>query len=123
MLENKQGKVIKFGKYAVAFCFICFINFQLYSQQTLIYADPNATYNKAVILFDAQRYSQAAHLFKQVSHSIKDEQSSLKVNSDYYAAVCSMYLSHDDAESQMTGFIYKHPQSPEVHKIYFLLGN
>ncbi len=92
-------------------------------QQTLIYSNPNAIFDKAVTLFDEHKYSAAAHLFEQVSNSIKEEQSTLKVHSDYYTAVCSMYLDHADAERQMTGFIHKHPQAPEVHKIYFLLGN
>ncbi len=93
------------------------------SQQTLIYADPNATFDKALVLYDNHKYSAAAHLFEQVSSSISDEQATLKVKSDYYAATCAMYLNHDDAEEQMEGFTHKHPQSPEVHRIDFLLGN
>ncbi len=110
-------------KCTLSFFCLLFFPFAAFCQQTLTYADPNATYNKAVVLYDAHRYSAAKHLFEQVSQTIKDEQSSLKVNSDYYAAVCAMELDHNDAEQQMTGFIYKHPQSPEVHRIYFLLGN
>ncbi len=104
------------------FCF-ALSSFAVFSQQTLVYADPGATFNKAVMLFDEHKYSAAAHLFKEVSASVKDEQSSLKVYSDYYTAVCAMYLNHDDAEKQMIAFITRHPQSPEVHRIYFLLGN
>jgi len=106
----------------IFFSLIC-SSFAAFSQQTLIYADPNATFDKAVVLYDEHKYSAAAHLFQQVSLSVKEDQATLKVHSDYYVAVCSMYLDHPDAEKQMTGFIRKHPQAPEVHKIYFLLGN
>ncbi len=126
MLKRNQGKVYKVVrsiKYGVAFCFISFTNSQLYCQQTQIYADPHATFDKATMLFDEHKYSEAAHLFRQVSQSVREEQSTLKVHSDYYAAVCSMYLNHDDAEKQMMEFIHKHPQSPQVHRIDFLLGN
>src|ERR1035441_9299021 len=99
------------------------IPFVSFSQQTLIYADPNATYDKAVVLYDEHKYSEAAHLFEQVSLSIKDAQATLKVHADYYSALCSMYLDHEDAIEQMTGFMHKHPQSPEVHRIDFLLVN
>ncbi len=110
-------------KWTLLFFYFGFSSFAVFGQQTLIYADPNATFDKAVVLYDEHKYSAAAHLFEQVSLSIKQEQSTLKVHSDYYAAVCSMYLDHADAEKQMTGFIRKHPQAPEVHKIDFLLGN
>ena len=100
-----------------------FFSFAALSQQTLIYANPNATFDKAVVLYQQHKYSAAAHLFEQVSVSIKEEQATLKVYSDYYVAVCSMYLDHADAERQMLGFMRKHPQSPQVHRIYFLLGN
>ncbi len=100
-----------------------FYSFVAFSQQTLIYVDPQATFDKASMLFDEHKYSEAAHLFKQVSEFIKQGQSTMKVHADYYAAVCSMYLDHEDAEEQMTGFINMHPQSPEVHRIDFLLGN
>ena len=110
-------------KRSLLFFSLAFTPIVTFSQQTLVYADPNATYGKAVVLYDQHKYSAAADLFQQVSNSIKDAQSTLKVQADYYAANCSMYLDHEDAVEQMTGFIHKHPQSPEVHRIYFLLGN
>ncbi len=93
------------------------------SQQTLIYSEPDASFAKGMVLFEAQKYSAAQHVFEEVSHATKQLQSNTKVDADYYAAVCSMYLFHDDAERRMTGFITEHPQSPRVKKIDFLLGN
>lgn len=110
-------------KRTLVFFSFAFYSLTVFSQQTLIYADPDATFNKAVVLFDEHKYSAAAHLFRQVSLSVKEPQATLKVYSDYYIAVCSMYLDHADAEKQMTDFMRDHPQAPQVHKIYFLLGN
>jgi len=93
------------------------------AQQTLIYSEPDASFAKAKELYDAQKYSAAEHLFEQVSHSLPQSQSTEKIDADYYSAVCSMYLFHEDAEKRMTGFISLHPQSPRVHKIDFLVGN
>ncbi len=93
------------------------------AQQTQVYANPEATFTKAQQLFDAQKYSAAQHLFEEVSKETPALQSNMKVDADYYAAACAMYLFHDDAERRMTGFITLHPQSPRVKKINFLLGN
>src|ERR1700722_19424503 len=87
----------KFGinklKRIVVFTYSLFlIPYHSFSQQTQIYAEPQASYEKAMMLFDQQKYSAAAHLFESVSQSINEEQSTLKVNSDYYAAVCDLYL-------------------------------
>ncbi len=95
----------------------------LYGQQTLVYSNPSASYTKALELFEAKRYSAAGHLFDQVSHSIAEPQLTMKINADFYAAECSMYLFHEDAEKRMNLFIHAHPQSPLVKKIDFLLGN
>jgi len=93
------------------------------AQQTQVYSDPDASYAKAIELYDAQKYSAAQHIFEQVSASSPQLQSAQRTDADYYAAVCSMYLYHNDAERRMIGFISEHPQSPRVHKIDFLLGN
>ncbi len=110
-------------KRSLLFFFVGFTPFVSFSQQTLVYADPNATYEKAVVLYDEHKYSAAAHLFTEVSEAIKEPQATMKVHADYYTAMCAMYLDHEDAIEQMTGFICKHPQSPEIHRIDFMLGN
>ncbi|MGP8216104.1 MAG: tetratricopeptide repeat protein [Bacteroidia bacterium] len=92
------------------------------SQQTQVYSEPTADFTRALDLFDAQRYSAAEHLFEQVA-KVTPTESSMKTDADYYVAVCSMYLFHDDAERRLTDFIEMHPQSPKVKKIDFLLGN
>jgi tetratricopeptide (TPR) repeat protein len=92
-------------------------------QQTLIYSEPDASFAKAKELYDAQKYSAAKHLFEEVSRSTSQFQSTEKIDADYFAAICSMYLFHEDAEKNMTRFIRLHPQSPRVHKIDFLIGN
>lgn len=100
-----------------------FIGLQASAQQTLVYSQPTADFNKALDLFHAQRYSAAEHLFEQVSKACVNDESSMKIDADYYAAVCSMDLFHDDAERRLTTFVQMHPQSPKVMKVYFLLGN
>src|SRR6185312_9982265 len=92
------------------------------AQQTQVYSNPAADYNKAMDLFKSERYSAAEHMFEQVAKQC-DAQSDMRINSDYYAALCSMNLFHDDAEKRMMAFIDQHPQSPMVKKIDFQLGN
>lgn len=108
---------------ALVFVFLGLAPVLCLSQQTAVYNEPGASFAKAMDLYNAARYSAAEHLFEQVSNSLPQSQSTEKIDADYYAAVCSMYLFHDDAEREMTGFIALHPQSPRVHKIDFLLGN
>ncbi|NNM93960.1 MAG: tetratricopeptide repeat protein [Bacteroidia bacterium] len=94
-----------------------------YSQQTPVNCNPSASYTKAVELLEAKRYSAAGHLFDLVSESVNETQSAIKVNADFYAAECAMNLFHEDAERRMINFIHIHPQSPQVKKVDFLLGN
>ncbi len=110
-------------RYRVSLIFLFGLySLRCFSQQTQVYTEPTASYDKALDLFDAQRYSAAEHLFEQIAKDCPD-QSNMKINADYYSAVCSMYLFHDDAERRMMGFIEMHPQSPKVKKVDFLLGN
>jgi len=92
------------------------------SQQTQVYGNPQADYSKAMDLYNSERYSAAEHLFETVAKE-SDENSDMRINADYYSALCSMNLFHDDAEKRMTAFIDEHPQSPMVKKIDFQLGN
>jgi len=111
---------MRYRLFLIALLVFCFV--QVKAQETQVYSDPSASFNKALDLYDAQRYSAAEHLFEQVAKQSPD-QSNMKIDADFYSAVCSMYLFHDDAERRMIGFIQLHPQSPKVKKIYFLLGN
>ena len=96
--------------------------FTTQAQQSLVYAHDNADFKRALQLFDAKKYVSAQRKFKQVFRNIEQPHSEVKMNSEYYIALCALELFNKDAEYLFVRFIENHPQSPKVRKARFQLG-
>ena len=55
---------------ALVFTFLGLAPLFSLGQQTLVYSEPHASFDKALELYDARKYSAAMHLFEQVSASL-----------------------------------------------------
>jgi TolA-binding protein len=99
-----------------------FITGMAIAQKTSIYSEPSATYREAIELLNKEKYGAALKSFTDVKDAITDDQSVMKVNSEYYAALCGLELFHNDAEYSMTEFIKKHPDNVNIIRAYFMLG-
>lgn len=92
------------------------------AQQSTIYTEEYAVYRTAQDLYDKEHYSAAQEKFFQVIEEIENQQDEIRINSEYYAAICALELFHKDAEHQLNQFLFNHPDHPKGKKINFQLG-
>lgn len=93
------------------------------AQETAIYQAPLSTYNRALELFDKEKYGAAQQAFKQVMNSYENTNMEIIAEAEYYHALCALKLYHKDSEALFKEFIQNHPSSPLVKKCYLQLGN
>lgn len=114
-------KLFYFLRGCVTFLFL-FIMLGLSAQETAIYDNPEANYQLGLELFNKEKYGAAQNAFDKVIGSVKEDESELKTNAEYYSAICALELFNNDAEYQLTRFIDEHPASARIGRAYFQLG-
>lgn len=93
-----------------------------YAQKTAVFLNPTAEYNLAIELFSKEKFGSAQKKFINVSEAIKDVQSQMKANSEYYIALCALELYNNDAEYLLNKFIDTYPENSKVRLAYYHLG-
>jgi len=91
-------------------------------QQTAVYDNPQAAFNKGRMLFDREQYGAASEAFHYAVETSNTGDELLVVSAEYYAAVCAMELEHEDAEYKLTEFIRNHGENTLSKRAYFQLG-
>ncbi|MBI4946570.1 MAG: tetratricopeptide repeat protein [Bacteroidetes bacterium] len=95
----------------------------VFSQQTAIYTHPDADFKSALELFQKQKFGSAQKQFSRISNRYQNEPNNLvRVDAEYYAALCALELFNKDAELLLKSFIADHPEGPRVQAVYFHLG-
>lgn len=94
----------------------------LFAQKTMIFSDSYKNYRNAQELFDKSKYSAAQNKFSQVIDEISNPQDELRVDAEFYHAVCALELFHLDAELLLKRFVLDHPDHPKSKKVFFQLG-
>lgn len=102
--------------------FIFFVGFSGYAQKTAIYDQPSEFYQSALALYNKQQYGPSQNLFQKSIDLVSDPYSIMRINAEYYKALCAVELFNDDAELLLLQFINKHPESMHIKHIYFQLG-
>jgi tetratricopeptide (TPR) repeat protein len=92
-----------------------------YAQKTTAYIDKDLLYKQGLDLFDKKQYVAAQKSFADYM-ALKSSPPLLKVDAEYYAAVCAIELFHKDGEWRMREFISSHPESNKVNGAWFYLG-
>ena len=92
------------------------------AQQTAVYSDPRATFNKGLELFEKEHYGPASEAFGKVIVNPETRGELINVNARYFVAVCALELEHEDGEYQLKEFIRDHPENTLVKRAYFQLG-
>ena len=95
---------------------------ELVAQKTAIYKDPEAAYRSGIDLFEKEKYGAAQKDFTFVIQNESNPISMLRVNAEYYDALCALELYNGDAEYKFTEFLRQHPSSSRVNLINFQLG-
>lgn len=94
----------------------------VFSQKTLHLLDPAASYKTGIELFEKQKYSAARQMFEKVSSNPAFDQTGIKANSQYYAALCALELFNDDAEYMLAVFITENPENSKQNEARFHMG-
>ncbi len=94
----------------------------LHAQKTFIYKEPVSEYQKGLELFSKEKYNAAEVCFLNTIDAVNDKQSDMRINSEYYAAVCAIELYNSDAEYLMKKFISNHPENIKVKMANFQLA-
>ena len=93
-----------------------------HAQETAIYDQPSADYQLALELYNKQQFGPSQNLFQKTINNIDDTYSIMRINAEYYKALCAVELFNDDAELLLLKFIETHPESMYLKHIYFQLG-
>ena len=81
-----MNKIIKVFIFSLA---IIFANISI-AQKTFLRNDPYKNYKIAQELFDKEKYSSAQYYFKDVINNFSNPQVEVRINAEYYFAVCAL---------------------------------
>ena len=93
-----------------------------FGQKTAIYTGEYRAYNEGQDLYDKEKYSAAQDKFEEVVKHIDNNQDEMRINSEYYFAICALELFHKDAEFLLNRFVTEHPDHPKGKSVFFQLG-
>lgn len=94
----------------------------VFAQQTMIYVHEDAEFKTAIELFQKEKYGAAQKSFTHIIESHTDPKSLVRIDAEYYNAICAIELFNKDGELFMRQFVKDHPESPKVKSAYFYLG-
>jgi len=92
------------------------------AQKTAVYDNPLLSYQLGMELFEKQKFGAAQKAFTEAIEDIESPNSDLRVNAEYYQALCALELFNKDAEFLLGRFIENHSENPKVRTAYFQLG-
>lgn len=84
------------------------------AQQSFVFTESNVHYNNAMDLFHKEKYTAAQEYFDKAINSIGDVHSEIRIDAEYYKAICALQLFHANAEMLLKKFVEDHPES--VHQ-------
>ncbi|MCG3166718.1 MAG: Lipopolysaccharide assembly protein B [Bacteroidia bacterium] len=93
-----------------------------FSQKTAFYLDPAAEYRLATELYQKEKYTAAREKFENLTEQTAYLPLDLRVNAEFYTALCAVELFHKDAETLLQRFIDNHPESPKTKAAWFEMG-
>ncbi len=100
-----------------------FVLSQALAQKTAIHGNTSATYKAASELFEKEKYGAAQKKFEEIIAFTPNGNDELRVNAEYYKALCALKLFNKDAVFLLTDFVKRHPESKWLEPAYFQLGN
>src|SRR5688572_7932431 len=92
------------------------------AQKTTIYVHEDAEFKTGIELFQKEKYGAAQKSFRKYIASNSNPSSLLRIDAEYYNAICAIELFNKDGELYLKQFIKDHPESPKVKTAYFYLG-
>jgi TolA-binding protein len=111
------------NKLILIFSFLFFVILPLSSQVPFTSREIGSEFNRAMELFNKEKYTAAIRLFDSF---IKDGDKSnviMVADAEYYRSIAALKLFNPDAEYRMMIFIYTHPESPRLNDARLELGD
>lgn len=108
--------------YKIIILVFLFFGYEGLAQKTLIYTGEYRSYQQAQELYEKDKFSAAQSKFSEVVKNIEDKHDEIRINAEYFYAVCALELFHKDAEFLLNRFITEHPDHLKSKTIYFQLG-
>jgi tetratricopeptide (TPR) repeat protein len=109
-------------KRIVSFCAIFLIACFAVAQKTTIITHEDADFKTAVELFQKEKFGAAQKHFNKIIQTQTNPQSLVRIDAEYYSAICAIELFNKDGELFLKQFIKNHPESPKVKLAYFYLA-
>lgn len=75
----------------------------------------NSEFNRAMELFDKEKYPAAIRLFDEFVKNNSGTEQILAADAEYYAAIAALKVFNGDAEYRMVSYINNHPESPRIN--------
>jgi TolA-binding protein len=94
--------------------FLFFIPDKLSSQLPFTERQMNSEFNRAMELFNKEKYPAAIRLFDEFAQNNGNDQI-LAAEAEYYAASAALKVFNGDAEYRMMTYINNHPESPRIN--------
>lgn len=93
---------------------------QTSAQRTEVYEADLRYYNRALELFNKEKYATAQKHFLWYAQFSKDRET--RINAEYYAGVCAMELFNPDAINLLNNVYLKYPEHSKAQPALFNLG-
>lgn len=93
-----------------------------HAQITAIYQSPEAEYRSGMDLFEKEKYGAAQDEFLEVINGIENPFSPLRINAEYFDALCALELYNKDASYKLESFARAHPTSSHMNQVHFQFG-
>jgi TolA-binding protein len=102
--------------------FVVFNHCVSWGQTTSAYKDPATTYRLGTELFEKEKYGAAQECFAAVIQLVENPFSPIRVDAEYYDALCALELYNRDAAYKMERFASSHPTSSHINLLQFQFG-
>ena len=96
---------------------------QLYGQMPFTDKELGSEFNRAMELFNKEKYAAAIRLFDSYVDNQRDKDNIDVADASYYSAISSMNLFNPDAEYRMLRYISLYPESPRLNEAKMALAD
>ncbi len=104
------------------FLFSIFVSTLVFSQKTMVYVHDDAEFKTALELFQKEKFGAAQKSFSKIIATHNNPQSLIRIDAEYYNAICAIELFNKDGELYLKQFVKDHPENLKVKTAYFYLG-
>lgn len=103
------------GKVYIILFFLMFIPVTVSSQLPFTEKQMNSEFNRALELFNKEKYPAAIRLFDEFVKNNRETELILAAEAEYYAASAALKVFNSDAEYRMMTYLRNHPESPRIN--------